>query len=154
MLVTKKYVGDIFLHVGDISIGHQNHNMRECDVGDRYVMLEAWNSIKFLPPLNSSRGTYIGRQHHNTPECDVGDWYLMLVPNDVSNIRHQHWCYPTSWRVLNEVEKSNERLRWESLSTSLRIFQLHIGLTGPRLICNVFTHSSLNATWNDYLTDL
>ena len=90
----------------------------------------------------------------NMPECDVGDWYLMLVPNDVSNIRHQHWCYPTSWRVLNEVEKSNERLRWESLSTSLRIFQLHIGLTGPRLICNVFTHSSLNATWNDYLTDL
>jgi len=31
MLVTKKYVGDIFLHVGDIPIGHQHHNMPECD---------------------------------------------------------------------------------------------------------------------------
>ena len=38
--VMLKYVDDIFLHVGDISIGHQHHDMPECDVGDRYVMLE------------------------------------------------------------------------------------------------------------------
>ena len=30
----------VFLHVGDIPIGHQHHNMPECDVDDRYVMLE------------------------------------------------------------------------------------------------------------------
>ena len=41
----KKYVGHIFLHVGDIPIGQQHHNMSECDVGDRFVMLETWNSI-------------------------------------------------------------------------------------------------------------
>ena len=40
----KKYVGDIFLHVGDNPIGHQHHNMPECDVDDRYNMLETWNS--------------------------------------------------------------------------------------------------------------
>jgi len=40
MLVTKKYVGDIFLHVDDIPIGHKNHYMPECYVDDRYVMLE------------------------------------------------------------------------------------------------------------------
>ena len=34
------YVGDIFLQVGDIPIGHQYHNMPEYDVGDRYVMFE------------------------------------------------------------------------------------------------------------------
>jgi len=39
MLVTKKYVGDIFLHVGDIPIGHQHHYIPECDVGDWYLML-------------------------------------------------------------------------------------------------------------------
>ena len=48
MMVTilrqKKYVGDIFLHVGGIPIGHQHHNMQECDVGDQYAMLETWNS--------------------------------------------------------------------------------------------------------------
>ena len=37
-------VGDIvmlvFLHVGDIEIGHQHHNMPESDIGDRYIMLE------------------------------------------------------------------------------------------------------------------
>ena len=35
----KKYVGDIFLYVGDIPIGHQHHNMPEFDVGDWYLML-------------------------------------------------------------------------------------------------------------------
>ena len=40
MMVTKKYADDIFLHVGDIPIRHQHHNMPECDAGDRYVMLE------------------------------------------------------------------------------------------------------------------
>ena len=39
MLVTKKYVGDIFLHVDDIPIGHQHHNMPECDVGNWYLIL-------------------------------------------------------------------------------------------------------------------
>ena len=34
MLMTREYVGDIFLHVGDILIGHQHHNMPECDVDD------------------------------------------------------------------------------------------------------------------------
>ena len=34
MLMTKKYVDDIFLHVGDILIGHQHHNTPECDVDD------------------------------------------------------------------------------------------------------------------------
>ena len=29
MLATKKYVGDIFLHVGDIPIGHKHKNMPE-----------------------------------------------------------------------------------------------------------------------------
>ena len=38
MLRTKKYVGDIL-------IGH--HNMPVCDVGDRYIMLETWNSMNF-----------------------------------------------------------------------------------------------------------
>ena len=36
----KTYVAEIFMHVGDIPIGHQHHNMPDCDVGDRYVMLE------------------------------------------------------------------------------------------------------------------
>jgi len=40
MFVEKKYVGDIFLLVGDILIGHDHHNMPECDFGDPYVMLE------------------------------------------------------------------------------------------------------------------
>jgi len=40
MLMTNKYVVDIFLYVGDIPIDHQHHNMPECNVGDRYVMLE------------------------------------------------------------------------------------------------------------------
>ena len=30
----KKYVSDIFVHVEDITIGHQHHNTPECDVGD------------------------------------------------------------------------------------------------------------------------
>ena len=34
MSMTKKYVGDMFLHVSYIPIGHQHHNMPECDVGD------------------------------------------------------------------------------------------------------------------------
>ena len=34
----QKYVGDIFLHIGDIPIGH-HHNTPECDVGDWYLML-------------------------------------------------------------------------------------------------------------------
>lgn len=38
MLVAKKYAGVIFLHVDDISIVHQYHNMPEYDVGDRYAM--------------------------------------------------------------------------------------------------------------------
>ena len=42
MLVTKKDVGDIFLHVGDMPIGHQHNYMSECDVGDRVVMLETF----------------------------------------------------------------------------------------------------------------
>ena len=44
MLVTKKYVSEICLHVADIPIGHQHHNIPECDVDDRYVMFETWNS--------------------------------------------------------------------------------------------------------------
>ena len=40
MLVTKKDVGDIFMHVGDMPMGHQHNYMPECDVGDRFVMLE------------------------------------------------------------------------------------------------------------------
>ena len=56
MLVTKKYVRDIFLHVGDILIGDQHHNMPECDVGDRYVMLQTWNSTwcQIFSSLNRS----------------------------------------------------------------------------------------------------
>ena len=42
MLVTKKDVGDIFLPVGDMPIGHQHIYMSECDVGDRFVMLETF----------------------------------------------------------------------------------------------------------------
>ena len=33
----KKYIGDIFRYVGDIPIGHQHHNMPECDVGESMV---------------------------------------------------------------------------------------------------------------------
>ena len=40
--MTKKDVGDIFLHVGDMSIGHQHNYMLECDVDDRFVMLETF----------------------------------------------------------------------------------------------------------------
>ena len=29
------------ISMGDIDVGHQHHNMPECDVGDRYVMLES-----------------------------------------------------------------------------------------------------------------
>ena len=32
--MAKKYVGDIFLHVGDIPVGHQHHNTPKCNVGD------------------------------------------------------------------------------------------------------------------------
>ena len=35
-----KDVGDIFLNVGDMSIGHQHNYISECDVGDPFVMLE------------------------------------------------------------------------------------------------------------------
>ena len=52
------YVGDMKFHLMPKSmkffpslnsswgtqIGHQHHNMSECDVVDRYVMLETWNS--------------------------------------------------------------------------------------------------------------
>ena len=38
----KKHVGDIFLHVSDMPIGHQHNYMPECDVGDRFVMLETF----------------------------------------------------------------------------------------------------------------
>ena len=38
----KKDVGDIFLHVGDMLIGHQHNYVPECDVGDRFVMLETF----------------------------------------------------------------------------------------------------------------
>ena len=40
--MTKKDVGDIFLHVGDMPIGHQHNYMPECDVGVRFVMLETF----------------------------------------------------------------------------------------------------------------
>ena len=43
MLMTKKVCWWHFPHVGDIPMGHHHHNMPECDVGDRYVMLETWN---------------------------------------------------------------------------------------------------------------
>ena len=33
-------VGDIFIHVVDMPIGHQHKLMPECDVGDQYVMME------------------------------------------------------------------------------------------------------------------
>ena len=33
----KKDVGDIFLHVGDMPIGHQHNYMLECDVGDIFL---------------------------------------------------------------------------------------------------------------------
>ena len=39
-LVTKRYVGDIFLHYDDVPIGQQHSNIPECDVDDRYVILE------------------------------------------------------------------------------------------------------------------
>ena len=32
--------GDSFPHIGDNPIGRQDHNMKECDVDDRYVMLK------------------------------------------------------------------------------------------------------------------
>ena len=38
----KNDVGDIFLHVGDMPIGHQHNYRPECDVGDRFVMLETF----------------------------------------------------------------------------------------------------------------
>jgi len=38
-MVGQNNVGHIFVHVDDIPIGHQ-HNMKECDVDDQYVMLE------------------------------------------------------------------------------------------------------------------
>jgi len=44
--VTKKDVGDIFLHVGGMTIGHQQNNMPEYDVDfdvdNRFVMLETF----------------------------------------------------------------------------------------------------------------
>ena len=42
ILLTKRHVGYIFLHVGDIPISHQHNYMPECDVGDRFVMLETF----------------------------------------------------------------------------------------------------------------
>ena len=42
MLVTKKDISDILRHVSDIPIGHQHNYMSECDVGDRFVMLETF----------------------------------------------------------------------------------------------------------------
>ena len=35
----KTYVAEIFMHVGDIPIGDQHHNMPECGVGDEIWML-------------------------------------------------------------------------------------------------------------------
>ena len=40
-MLRKEYVCNIFLHVGDIPIGHRHHHMPDCGVGHRYVMLEA-----------------------------------------------------------------------------------------------------------------
>ena len=40
MLVTKKDISDILRHVGDMPIGNQRTHIWECDVGDRFVMLE------------------------------------------------------------------------------------------------------------------
>ena len=41
-VMLERYVGDIFLHVGDMPIGHQHDYMSECDVEDRFVMLETF----------------------------------------------------------------------------------------------------------------
>ena len=68
MLATKKYVDDIFLHIGDIPISHQHHNMAEVDVGDQYVMLETFNMV----PI-SIKITNIGHHHHNTQAWLVTD---------------------------------------------------------------------------------
>ena len=71
----KKYYDDIFLHVGDIPIGHEHHNMLECDVGDWYWM--------FVP--NSW--------------C----WWRNLSPTSKSC--HQHIWSPTSITNIDETQK-------------------------------------------------
>ena len=44
MLVTKKDISDILRHVGDMPIGNQHTHIWECDVGDRFVMLETYDA--------------------------------------------------------------------------------------------------------------
>ena len=113
IFVTKKDVGDIFMHVGDMPMGHQHNYMPECDVGDRFVMLETWNSTwcqiqwRFLLSINESWVTKIGHQHHNTSECDVGDWYLMLVPN--------FWCW---WRDMSPTSQTCHQHIWSPTSVT------------------------------------
>ena len=121
----KKDVGDIFLHVGDMPIGHQHNYMPECDVGDRFVMLETWNSTwcqikwRFLLSINESWVTKIGHQHHNTSECDVGDWYLMLVPN--------FWCW---WLDMSPTSQTCHQHIWSPTSVTnidVTVILLYIG---------------------------
>ena len=41
---TSGFTWDRNYYVGDMSIGHQHNNLPECDVGDRFVLLETWNA--------------------------------------------------------------------------------------------------------------
>ena len=133
MLMTKKYVGFIFLHVGDLPISHQHHNMPECDVRDRYVMLETWNSNwcqvqwNFSPSLNISCGTFIGHQHHFfaiiwcwCQTLDVGYVTFLSPTHLVSNIRHQHRCNQQTYHQFEKFENPrNSAYIWPSTRSSI-----------------------------------
>ena len=72
---------DIFLHVGDISIDHQYHNISKCNVGDKYLMLVPWLVTNIL---NLS----LGFQH--PPPTSMLPWILLrtsiLIENTYSEI--------------------------------------------------------------------
>ena len=117
----KKYAGDIFLHVGDIPIGRQHHNMPECDVGDRYIMLETWSSTWFnhIQYNFFSICSQISRGLHRLP---TSLYARMLVPNswcwwrDLASTSvscHQHIWFPTSVTNMDvTVRMVNGERKW------------------------------------------
>ena len=110
----KQYIGDIFLHVDDISIGRQHHNMPEYDVTDPYVMLLP-NSRCWSCEL-SSTSKYC---HHYPSPTSVTNidgivaiiqWQLLMPPKILSPNFKWH---ASMW---NRQTRMSCRWKWSQLA--------------------------------------
>ena len=95
-------------YVSDISIGHQHHNMPECDVGDRYLILVPnsrcwWRDLS--PTSKSRKMGYIdvgdGCWRPNVLVTKFGRCWQVKSPT--SRVRHQHQISVTNitfWHIM------------------------------------------------------